>query len=242
MGPSLQIEKRSLEVQATDALRRRIVTGALQPGERLTEVRLSEEMSLSRGTVRSALSRLVTEGLVDLVPYSGWRVVSLTAKDAWELYTLRSSLEELAARLAAANVDAASEKPLRAAMTRLGAACKAGDLQAVADADFALHKQVIDVAGHERLAQQYTALQHLVRMYIASSDALLPTAGEVAMQHKPLIEAIVSRDVERAGRIARDHNLTEGRALVAHFRQIEEASQPAGTAAPRYGFGIGKSR
>jgi DNA-binding GntR family transcriptional regulator len=63
-------------------------------------------MDLSRGTVRAALHRLVTEGLVVQRPYAGWEVASLTSRDAWELYALRGALEALAARLAAENMDA----------------------------------------------------------------------------------------------------------------------------------------
>ena len=87
------IEKRSLNGVATDTLRQAIVTGALAPGAKLTETALANRMELSRGTVRAALHRLVSEGLVVQRPYAAWEVVSLTARDARELYTLRGALE-----------------------------------------------------------------------------------------------------------------------------------------------------
>lgn len=213
------IEKRSLEVQAADAIRRRIISGDMPPGTRLTEIRLSGELDLSRGTIRGALARLVSEGLIEQIPYSGWSVISLTARDAWELYTLRSSLEALAARLAAANLKPADRTSLEQAMEALVQATKTGDLHAIADADFALHKKIIDVSGHNRLKQQYTALEHQIRMYIASSDALLVSPTEVVGQHAPLVEAILARDPEKASSIARQHNLVEGQALVEHFKR-----------------------
>ena len=221
MEPFLQIEKRSLEVQAAEAIRRRIVSGELRPGERLTEIRLSGELELSRGTVRSALLRLVTEGLIEQVPYSGWNVVRLTARDAWELYTLRSSMESLAARLAAANLTGVGEKQLGEAFEALAKACAEGDLALVAHADFGLHKKIIEAAGHVRLGQQYLAIENQVQMYIASSDALVVSREAVLEQHRPLLAAILSRDVDAAADIARDHNLIEGQTLVRHFLQAE---------------------
>ncbi|HUF91581.1 MAG TPA: GntR family transcriptional regulator, partial [Candidatus Limnocylindria bacterium] len=68
-------------MQAADALRERIVSGAFLPGERLTEEALADLLSISRGTVRSALQKLTFEGLVKQMPYRGWKVPRLTAQD-----------------------------------------------------------------------------------------------------------------------------------------------------------------
>src|SRR4030081_3333415 len=94
------IQKRSAEVQATDALREQILRGGARPGSRLTEIGLSQQLGLSRSTIRTALQRLANEGLVVQEPYTDWQVASLSGADAWELYTLRASLEALGARLA----------------------------------------------------------------------------------------------------------------------------------------------
>lgn len=59
----------------------------------------------------------MSEGLVKQKPYSGWEVASSTSEDAWELYTLRSSLEDLTAQLAAANPN--RRQPIEAAFEDL---------------------------------------------------------------------------------------------------------------------------
>ena len=66
------INKQSLEAQAVDLLRRRIISGELRAGERLLEVALAASLGLSRGTLRAALRRLIEEGLVCHVPYTGY--------------------------------------------------------------------------------------------------------------------------------------------------------------------------
>jgi DNA-binding GntR family transcriptional regulator len=58
------IQKRSAEAQATDALREQILRGGARPGSRLTEIGLSQQLGLSRSTIRTALQRLANEGLV----------------------------------------------------------------------------------------------------------------------------------------------------------------------------------
>ena len=76
-----------------------MASGALPPGHRLVETALAESLAISRGTLRAALRALTHEGLVAQVAYTKWMVPELSPADAWELYTLRGSLEGLAARL-----------------------------------------------------------------------------------------------------------------------------------------------
>jgi DNA-binding GntR family transcriptional regulator len=224
------VVKMPVEAQAADALRESIVAGHIAPGSRITEIQLAEQMQLSRATIRTALHQLASEGLISLVPYTGWTVVPLSAHDAWELYTLRSSVERLAGQLAATAEDRA---PLAAAFDRLLACCRAADANAdanadaVAEADFALHKTIIDITGHRRLAKQYALIEQQVRMYIRSSDALVAEPAEIIDQHRPIVEAILAGDAEEAGRRSEAHNLQEGEKLAAFLRRAEAQPKSA---------------
>src|SRR5215470_14673824 len=110
---SLKAEKRLLDRRAADQIRSHILEGVLPAGGRLLETQLSEELEVSRGTVRSALAQLAGEGLVQQVAFTRWEVSGASVSDAWEIYTLRGVLEELGARLAAANVTEADGVRLR---------------------------------------------------------------------------------------------------------------------------------
>jgi DNA-binding GntR family transcriptional regulator len=217
-GAPTTIEKRSLDVQAATVIRQRIVAGDLAPGTRLTEMQLAGELALSRGTIRAALHQLVREGLVNQVPYTGWAVVRLGPRDLWELYTLRESLEGLAARLAALAIDDGNAARLTAAFDGLVAACELGDVPRVAERDFALHRAIVGLAGHHRLDQQFGQVAGQIRMFIASSNALLPTQREVIAQHAPLIAAIGRGDADAAERLMHKHITSEGQALIARAR------------------------
>lgn len=216
------VEKRSLDKAAADAIRQAIVTAALSPGARLTEMELASGLDVSRGTVRAALQRLMSEGLVVQKPYSGWEVANLTSRDAWELYTLRSSLESLAAQLAASNPN--RNEPIEAAFEELKVAAKSRNQKRIADSDLALHKTIVFLANHKRLANQYGYVEQQVRMYVASSNAILEKPELVISNHEKLVNALLKGNAEVAERHARDHNKASGEILIRHL-QDQEAKQ-----------------
>lgn len=232
-GSGLTIDKRPLDKQAAEVLRRHIVGGTLPPGSRLVESQLSEQMSLSRGTIRSALNDLTHEGLVTQTVYTKWVVTEFSAVDAWELFTLRSALEGLAARLAAERIGAAQADHLWNAFTQLDKASRLGDWARLTDADFLLHKTIIEIAQHRRLAQQYRLLEQQVRMVIGSANALVPTTSEVVAQHQPLVEAIAAGHAARAEKLARAHNLDEGKLLVDHVQGGSASASPPAVQRPQ---------
>lgn len=200
------ISKRSLEDQATDLLRARIVAGDLPLGERLVETALAQRYELSRGTVRAALRRLVNEGLVRQVPYAGYRVIDFSEHDLWELYTLRATLESLAARLAASAISEDGAIPLRDAFDELVRVSDQGDRMAVNRCDHELHLVIVGLSGNERLMQHYTRVENQFRAYIAlSNEAVDPR--EVSECHRELVESICCGQAERAARLA-EANIT----------------------------------
>jgi len=216
----LTVEPRSLDVQAADAIRKEILSGTLAAGSRLLEVELAEQLNLSRGTIRSALQQLTHEGLVVQFPYRGCIVAGLSSQDAWELYTLRSALEGLAARLAAEAITLDKRELLDAALQQLVKAANQEDWREVTDADFALHKTIIQLSEHRRLQGQYKIVEQQIRLYIASCNALYLSFDEIVEQHKMLVKAICSKDTIIAEQIAKEHN-ADGKALVEHLQAVE---------------------
>lgn len=220
MASKLMIVPRSLDTQAADLLREQILNGTLAPGARLLEIDLAEQLSLSRGTIRSALQQLSYEGLVVQSPYRGCAVCRLSAQDAWELYTLRQALESLAARLAATTISPSQSETLETALQTLLQAAQRGSWSSVADADFALHQIVVRCSNHGRLQQQYKIVEQQIRLYIVSCNALHPDLEAIARDHQHLVAAIISGDAALAEQMAKEHT-TDGPALVEHLQSIE---------------------
>ena len=227
------VVKMPVEAQATDTLRDSIVNGTIPAGARITEIQLSQQLRLSRATIRTALHQLAKEGLLNLVPYTGWTVLSLSARDVWELYTLRSAVERLAAQLVATSINSAKSSRLNWAFEGLVKECNKGVPGRIAEADFALHKTIIQMADHARLASQYALIEQQIRMYIRSSDALITDISAIIEQHRPIVESILSGDVEASGHLSEQHNLTEGRKLSEHLERLEASAPPAANGATK---------
>jgi DNA-binding GntR family transcriptional regulator len=202
------ITRKSAESLALDRLREAILMGGLAAGARLTETALADQLATSRATVRTALHHLVAEGLAVQVPYTGWMVTSLTANDAWELVTLRASLERLDAAFEKLAISASSRKPA-----------------AATTADFAFHRAIIVAAAHERLVEHYRRVSQQISILIASSNALMSDPSHLVDQHAPIYRAIITGKADTAATLARRHIEDEGAKLIAHLHATEASTQ-----------------
>ena len=221
MSGNIMISKQSFDVQTANILREMIVTGSLEAGSRLTEAKLTEQFHVSRGTIRAALQKLHNEGLVSQVPYTGWHVIAINAQDAWELHNLRRVLDGLAARLAAERIDPEGAKRLGEAYQRLCRTCEAGDPKDIANADFELHILIVSLSGHRRLQEHYKLTEQQIRVFIASCDSKFSDYQNIGHRHGTLVEAILSGDADAAERLAKEHNATQGDALINSLREME---------------------
>ena len=221
---SLKSEKRLLDRQAADGIREHILEGILPAGARLLETQLSEQLEVSRGTVRAALAQLAREGLVQQVAFTRWQVSETSPRDAWELYTLRAALEGLGARLAAANAGPVDAKRLKATVVELTSAVKDQRFEDVTDIDFRLHQQIVEIAHHHRLAEQHGYIMQQVRFHMVHSGFLPKDYSALVDEHAALIGAVIDRDADLAERLAKSHNESEVSALSAHTEQVETAS------------------
>jgi len=70
------------------------------------------------------------------------------------------------------------------------------------------------LSDHRRLQEQFRLVEQQIRLYIAWSDALMPSRAEIVDTHRLIIDGIIARDAERAEHILRDHNEAAGRILV----------------------------
>jgi DNA-binding GntR family transcriptional regulator len=88
-----ELETYSLVELAVDRLRRDILSGRSDPGERLVEEQLTRRLGISRAPLREAMRLLAQQGLVEHIPRRGARVATLSDDDVRELYEVRDVLE-----------------------------------------------------------------------------------------------------------------------------------------------------
>ncbi|MBK4998863.1 GntR family transcriptional regulator [Pseudomonas sp. S31] len=215
------VSKLSAEQQATDSLRESILSGHLKPGERITETALADQLGIARGTLRTGLNRLATEGIVVQTPYVGWQVAELTADDVWEIWTLRGSLERLAATLVAKQRDPRVLQAIEAAFVDLSKACEKGGKKNINQCDFALHRAIIEGTGHQRLIRQYALVQQQVRWVINTTNLVMhPTNDTILEQHRAFVQAILAGESDKAGELAWQHNACDGDRLAQWIGEL----------------------
>jgi len=112
--------RRVLADVVTDDLRDAIISHELEPGRRLAEDDLANQMGVSRGPVREALARLEREGLVVIERHKGARIASWGRSDVEEIFSLRLVLEQLAIEWAIAQY---LVQPTMTVYTELGRFC-----------------------------------------------------------------------------------------------------------------------
>jgi DNA-binding GntR family transcriptional regulator len=144
----------SLVEMTARRLRAEILSGELQPGERLVEEQIRRRFAISRAPLREALRTLANEGLVEHLPRRGARVTELSERDIDELFDLRALLERHAAGQAFPLRREAGVEPLAAVRARLDDmrdAAATGDDLAKDDAHRAFHAAIVALAGNHQL-------------------------------------------------------------------------------------------
>lgn len=208
------IVKESLDRKAASHLRNAVLSGELSPGERLTEQTLSDDLGLSRGTIRAALQRLAAEGLITQRIYSNWEVMALSSKDAKDLFMLRAGLEGLAGEHVATHITDAQRKTLRDTYDALLEAAGTGDASKLANADFKLHRTIVHMTGNVRLLAHYAMVEMQLRVYIRSTNVLMESPQLVATSHLDIVNAIIDGNPKEARRHLEEHSLYYGNRLV----------------------------
>ena len=147
-GGRLRVAVPSVATRVASELRLQIAEGDLQPGAKLKEEALSEELGVSRNTVREAFAELVSERLLVREPNRGVFVASLGAKDIHDVYTVRRAIEVSAVRSGGTPERIAA---VRAAVEEGKKAADAGDNEGLGSANQHFHGALVALAGSERL-------------------------------------------------------------------------------------------
>ncbi len=206
----------SQTTKATLGLRELLLSGAFEPRERVPELRLVEELSVSRTPLRTALMTLEHEGLLETLPGGGFVVREFTRTDINDSIELRGVLEGTAARLAAERLEAEEElEPLRDRCREMDAVVRTPSVDAFMEyvrLNDEFHDAFRALAKSPQLGR---ALEHLLALPFAPPSALLmvhaemPESWEILLvaqhQHHALVDAIARREGARADAIAREH-------------------------------------
>lgn len=189
--------------QIREILLERIFKGELQPGDRIVELQLANELGTSQAPVREALRELQSLGFVEHQPYRGTRVRRITERELAEIFPVRAALEELAAQEAASRLNGRVEE-LEREFGAMRAAAGRKDLQDLAGHDARFHRLIVEAAENKVLLDLWKTLRVEARVVVTALKTDIDL-DELAEMHRPLLEALAEGSPEKAGRALRYH-------------------------------------
>ena len=205
-GP-LKVDRtqKTLKERALATLREAIIDFHFEPGERLVERKLCEQLGVSRTVVREVLRHLESEGLVQSTPHQGPAVATIDEDQALQIYELRAQLEAIGARACAERASDKDLERLAKKLKSLEVAFGKSDGRAIQNATTAFYEAMFEVGGKSiawSILQSLNArVTSLRRMTITSKGRAEASLNEM----KAIMSALSARDPDRAERACREH-------------------------------------
>ena len=196
----------SLADEAYGRLKKEILENRMPPGFQVLEQDLAQRLNMSRTPVREALIRLQEEGLVEVIPRRGMRVLPLSPTDMQEIYEVLTCIEvEAAAMLAKRRPSKKELSELVRATRDMEKALEREDLDAWASADNRYHRELVRLCGNKRLSTIANTLMdqaHRVRMFTLR---LREKPVRSTQDHRDQVAAFLGGDPDRVRDIFRNH-------------------------------------
>lgn len=186
-------------------IRSAILEGTLKPGERLMEIKLAQQLGVSRTPIREAIRKLELEGLVIMLPRRGAFVADMNKKDLIELLEVRTGLEGLAAYFAAGRISEDGVEKLENNIMELEKAVGDNDVTAMLKIDEAFHNIIFEGSGNDRLKAMMNSLWETVYRFRLKYMSDYSSAVNIVDEHKKILDAIKKGKATLAERLAKEH-------------------------------------
>lgn len=228
-----QIERRNLGTDVYRVLRDRILRRELRAGEKLSDLRLSSELGVSRTPIREALLQLVQDGVVVAEPNRGFFVATFSRKDLEEIFDLRAALETFALRqITRSDHQEEYERALfelEHAERLIRFATTEEEREAAAEAflktDRGFHSWLVEKSGNRRLISIVTGLWAQISIF-QQAGAELPGWMELALhQHRTIIQRLVDDDIDGAHSALESHLLDMKARVLADLAPFDDGVQ-----------------
>lgn len=200
------LEDASITSRAYIDLRDALLACRLTPGQKLNIAELQRDLPASQAAIREALSRLASEGLVEIERHRGFRAAPISADGLSDLETALLALELPLLRSAIENGDLAWESRILASHHSTTGILKqfiAGDVhvEAYSDSRREFHEAVFSAGESEWLRWAWRLLYAQFVRYRHTYDALGKYENSLGQQHRIFIDTLLARDVDQALRL-----------------------------------------
>ena len=197
-------DKQNMGHDLVEFFKQEILAGRLNPGDRIVETKFARELGISQTPVREAVRHLAGEGIVTLVPNRGPVVNELGARDIFEIYSLRASIEGLAIRLATQIASDEAIGELERFYEEMKVKAEDDGVGSLLEESLYIHQSIMKLSEHSRLWHAYESISFQIALVnrILGNES---TKVKEVEQHAELIEALKGRDPDKAELTMRKH-------------------------------------
>jgi DNA-binding GntR family transcriptional regulator len=199
-----------------------ILDGEFKTGDRLVERELAERLNISRTPIREALFRLESQGFVKTVPRKGVIVSDISEKEIIEVFTILSSLEVLAVKLAVQKLDGETKSKFTSCIKKVEEC-----LQNTNEVDFSdLHSELnfllYSSAKNTKLYEILSGLSDYIRAFAKKGYQKVGRAEQSMEEHLKIMEAIINKESDMAEYLTKIHIENSKKAYVEAVKKSEE--------------------
>ncbi len=211
----------SIRERAYIYLKSLILEGELKPGDRLIERELANQLNISRTPIREALFRLESQGFVKTVPRKGVVVSNISSEEVVEVFNILSSLEVLAAKLAAQRMDEKTQKILDEKIAELETFLNSSHKD-YENIHIDMNMVLYNAAKSPKLFEMLSGLTDYIQMS-ANMGYETPGRKEQAMkEHLEIMKALRNKEVELAESLTKIHIENSKRAYITSVEKRKE--------------------
>lgn len=196
--PDSPTAKQSLSEEACSAIRRALISGVFQPGQRLSEPELALQFKTSRSPIREALVRLEHEGFVERGLNGRLHVKALDVSDLEQLYVVRATVEGLAARLATPRLRTIDLEEMGKTVEEMERCVKRRDAAGAIAAGQVFHDVITRECGNRALVEVLVSLRARINRFRAVVASFGDYDAERVTEHRRILKAFYQRKAEQA--------------------------------------------
>jgi len=186
-------------------LKEAIIKGFLEPGTKLLENKIAEEMHVSRTPVREAMQKLVAEGFVKTTPNQTLIVTEVSLEDVKDVLQIREVLEGLAARIAAKKITRQEIDELKEIVTKMGLYVTKKDLTSYCKVDDEFHNLILNVCGNKWIIQIRDNLGSFIYRFRIKSLSVPGRLRCSLEEHQKIMESLQKHNSEEADKLSQIH-------------------------------------
>lgn len=195
----------NLQDQVYKIIKDKIIWHEIKMGERIIDKRVAEELGVSRSMVRQALTILVKEELLIIIPRNGFYVKEITRKEIEEIYNIRKILEAYATELAIPKIASGDIAILEEVFRKAKGDLEKDKIKSFIETDTALHKLLVNHCGNEHLKKMINENNDKYAFYRVADLNRIERAKESYFEHYKIFEAIKNKDIVLSIKLMGEH-------------------------------------